>query len=578
MRMRRFEAGRFLQEDEILSTVSSFPRLGCPSFTWPELWPDRSYGRLRSVFVPDAVVYGGHPRFAAITENIRRRRGEPVNVRVEPFLDSKTANSDHVYMDATVFGMGCCCLEVTVQTSCMQDACFLHDQLIPLAPVFLALTAASPVFRGYLADVDSRWDVASASVDCRTRHECNPWQQPEPSCVLVSNKSRCASPSLYLSPQYDTLNDLKVTCDPAVFERLWYAGVERSMARHVAHLFSRDPICLFREQMDTPRDPDTDTDTDLFEGVQSTNWQTVRFKPPPSLHSSDVGWRVEFRTCEAQFTDSENAAFACFIYLLSQTILKYRLEFVTPISLVDGNMKAAQKRAAVLNQQFFFRQWREDPGDAARPAYGPMTVDEIVNGRPGAFPGLVPLVRRYLAEGPEVMDADAERAVERHLRLVSGRASGTVETTATWIRRFIRRHPEYRHDSVVTDRINFDLLATAEQVHAGRVRCCKRDWNGDCDGGSERGASHEHDDAGPEHDTDPYYDDPDEHVVHRHVHFHHHHHIVRRQPPHRSDQRDNERAATSGGDDDDQPPPLPPPPPPHVRRKIMKNTGHRYNF
>jgi hypothetical protein len=35
----------------------------------------------------------------------------------------------------------------------------------------LALTAASPFWRGYIADVDSRWDVVAASVDDRTEEE-----------------------------------------------------------------------------------------------------------------------------------------------------------------------------------------------------------------------------------------------------------------------------------------------------------------------------------------------------------------------------------------------------------------------
>lgn len=66
------------------------------------------------------------------------------------------------------------------------------------------------------------------------------------------------------------------------------------------------------------------------QNLQSTNWQNVRWKPPPkdaksercfavSLHSQsyhvsfcgvkDMGWRVELRTMEVQLTDFENAAF-----------------------------------------------------------------------------------------------------------------------------------------------------------------------------------------------------------------------------------------------------------------------------
>ena len=35
----------------------------------------------------------------------------------------------------------------------------------------LALSAASPIFRGILSDVDTRWAVIGNSVDCRTKQE-----------------------------------------------------------------------------------------------------------------------------------------------------------------------------------------------------------------------------------------------------------------------------------------------------------------------------------------------------------------------------------------------------------------------
>jgi hypothetical protein len=35
----------------------------------------------------------------------------------------------------------------------------------------MALSAACPIFRGYLVDVDCRWDVISGSVDDRTKEE-----------------------------------------------------------------------------------------------------------------------------------------------------------------------------------------------------------------------------------------------------------------------------------------------------------------------------------------------------------------------------------------------------------------------
>lgn len=58
----------------------------------------------------------------------------------------------------------------------------------------------------------------------------------------------------------------------------------------------------------------------------------MRFKPPPP--KSTIGWRVEFRPCEVQFTDFENAAIVCFVVLLTRVILSYQLNFIIPISKV----------------------------------------------------------------------------------------------------------------------------------------------------------------------------------------------------------------------------------------------------
>lgn len=86
------------------------------------------------------------------------------------------------------FGMGCCCLQLTFQSCNVEEARRMYDALIPLGPIMvytfraqmhiiayssiqLALTAASPIWRGYLSDVDCRWNVIAGSVDDRTLEE-----------------------------------------------------------------------------------------------------------------------------------------------------------------------------------------------------------------------------------------------------------------------------------------------------------------------------------------------------------------------------------------------------------------------
>lgn len=78
------------------------------------------------------------------------------------------------------------------------EARTLYDQLTPLCPIMLALTAASPIFRGHLVDSDCRWNVISASVDCRTAEERG--EVPLKENQFRINKSRYDSIDSYLSP------------------------------------------------------------------------------------------------------------------------------------------------------------------------------------------------------------------------------------------------------------------------------------------------------------------------------------------------------------------------------------------
>ena len=114
--------------------------------------------------------------------------------------------------------------------------------------------------------------------------------------------------------------------------------------QHVAHLFVRDPLVIMKNRVHLD-----DSETDHFENLQSTNWQTVRWKPPPKSKSCGphIGWRVEFRSMEVQLTDFENAAFTTFVVLVSRVILAFGLNLYVPLSKVDENMRRAHKRDAV---------------------------------------------------------------------------------------------------------------------------------------------------------------------------------------------------------------------------------------
>ncbi|KAI1389683.1 GCS-domain-containing protein [Hypoxylon trugodes] len=505
MKNRRRIAKDHMQSEEYPITLTTFPRLGVPGvFTDPYYRP--SGPKLRSQFVPDEIA-NPHIRFPTLAANIRWRRGRKVQVNVPVFHDENTPNpwkdptinydlhnwpedddvrngaapDNFIHMDAMAFGMGSCCLQITFQAKNITEGRRMYDQLSPIGPIMLALTAATPIYKGFLADTDVRWNQISRAVDDRTPEELgekplknNRWRIP---------KSRYASNSTYISTDARLRQeyfDPDLVIDEAIKRELLEGGMDDRLATHFAHLFIRDPIVIFSEDL---KELDL-TKADHFENIQSTNWQHMRFKPPPP--GSDIGWRVEFRPMEIQVTDFENAAFAVFMVLITRAILSFDLNFYIPIVKVDENMETAHARDAVLEKKFYFRKnpfpnrpprssaaaSRAGSPNASRPPtpigpvedeYALMTVDEIINGSDEhGFPGLIPIVESYLDSVN--VDVQTRCDLSTYLDLIRMRASGELWTAAKWIRHFVAKHPEYKKDSVVSDQVTKDLVAAVIDI------------------------------------------------------------------------------------------------------------------
>lgn len=73
-------------------------------------------------------------------------------------------------------------------------------------------------------------------------------------------------------------------------------NLDDRLAFHIASLFVRDPIPAYSGELDESNINDDEINAH-FENLQSTNWNSMRFKPPPSKDSK-IGWRVEFRTMD----------------------------------------------------------------------------------------------------------------------------------------------------------------------------------------------------------------------------------------------------------------------------------------
>ena len=96
-----------------------------------------------------------------------------------------------------------------------------------------------------------------------------------------------------------------------------------------------------------------------FENLQSTNWNSLRFKNPPT-EDSEIGWRVEFRPMDICPTDFENTALTIAVGMIANVVNTFDLDFVLPVTLVDENMKRAHNRDGLLNTKFWWKMPTED--------------------------------------------------------------------------------------------------------------------------------------------------------------------------------------------------------------------------
>ena len=216
---------------------------------------------------------------------------------------------------------------------------------------------------------------------------------------------------------------------------------------------------------------------------------------------------------EIQLTDFENAAFAVFTVLLTRVILTFDLNFYIPMSRVDANMQRAHSRNAAAKGKFFFRRhlapleegddgygvkyasmfsravnggangdngdivsngspkssssvgevYAEDdvsrnrrqapcaPGSEEENSFEEMSIAEIMKGKGDYYPGLIPLVFAYLDHIN--CDSVTLERISKYLHFIEQRATGELVTPATWMRNFVRNHPAYKGDSVVSDEI-----------------------------------------------------------------------------------------------------------------------------
>jgi glutamate--cysteine ligase catalytic subunit len=444
-----------------------------------------TYNDTRSYFFPDNAITR-HNRFFSFVKNIINRRKKLVEGYIKIMEDDKTEAKgiipdlftpnkhapkkeiDGVLIDSMGQGMGCCCLQLTLQASEMKGGRTIYDMLGVLCPLLLRMTRATPIGQGRLLETETRWDMLVFSVDCRTDEERGSkydrsGYDDKPSSDSKIKKSRFSSIDMFISEDEMNLkdyNDLELPLHEESYKRLVDGDVDELMARHVSSLFIRDPILVYEDTLERIGNKGSIFSTDEFENIQSSNWRSMRFKlPSPSGKKGEDGWKVEVRPMEIQPTPFENAAFCIFVVLLSRAIILYRLNLYIPLSLVDENFRRAnmlrrrkEEYFSPLEEDKAIFYYRKNIFDKGVPEISEGTIREIFLGDE-KYVGLIPLVTRFVRER-----SDGGEDLMKYINFIEKKCTNEYISVSDWIRRFVITHKEYMNDSVVNEKIVNDLI------------------------------------------------------------------------------------------------------------------------
>ena len=382
-----------------------------------------------SQYVSDKIIFP-HVRFHSLTANIRERReennGTLVNIPIEVELDRMTQRN-WLNADAMAFGMGCCCLQVTLEAVDLDRCLQMFDILHTISPIMLAISASSPFSMGYLKNDNTRWNIVSDSV---ADHGI-PLKKSSKRDYNNLPKSRFDICPCYLHSKNNDLNDVKVDRCQDTYNNLINRGIEQNLANYISHIMYFDPVLIFSN------------DSLQFKSHQSTVWQNVRLKFPTNETES---WRAEFRPMEIQLTDFENTAMILFTVLYTKSCMSLDNNPCLTMKNNYINMSLATSYDTLKS----LKLWWKDLCGATCLLSIHIIIELMLNN-----------IYIYLDNFHKEIDRSV---IQPYLDLVKERALGGKLTCAEWMRNYIKNHSEYRYDSVINKKIIFDLLDKCHKI------------------------------------------------------------------------------------------------------------------
>lgn len=376
-----------------------------------------------------------------------------------------------IHLDAFSYGMGQNSLQITFGAEDMNQARWLYDQFHVLTSIMLAFSATSSVFKGKLSDWDTRWKIIEMSTDCRS-------EQERKEGALA--KGRYSTINHYISNDVrnkDKYNDEKFTINKSIKKfmkseaKKMEIPIDEKLLNHYAYLWVRDPLVVFPSRLDL----DNEKDTDHFENIQSTNWNDVRFKPPPSHESwkpeangGKIGFRTEFRSMDSQLTAERSFLLIHAVQLFARMLADkdFKLNLYIPMSLANENFERAHKKNAAREQRFWFRKNVFDFGNSPNTDEClELTLSEIFHGT-SEFLGLNKILEMFCEHRDDTIKADMMTSccsfplaqAKSTFDFLTDIADGNILTHAEETRNWIMQHPDYTHDSILTPGLQDDLI------------------------------------------------------------------------------------------------------------------------
>ena len=94
-----------------------------------------------------------------------------------------------------------------------------------------------------------------------------------------------------------------------------------------------------------------------------------------------------------------------------------------------------------------------------------MTLEEILEGKKEVnYKGLLPIMKKLIAED-DSNEYEKEKVIE-YLDFLRDRARGKYKTGAKLIRDFVMNHDDYKKDSVISPKVNYDLMRFLDKINS----------------------------------------------------------------------------------------------------------------